>query len=151
MLREQIKTELVAAMKAKDEGKTSVLRLINSSIKDKDIAARPAGKTDGISDDEILQLLQSMIKQRKESIELYEKGNRADLVAKEKAEIDVISSFLPAQMDDAAIEAAIKQIIQETGASSMKDMGKVMGSLRSKYAGQMDFGKASGMIKGLLN
>lgn len=150
MLREQIKTELVAAMKAKDEGKTSVLRLINSSIKDKDIAARPAGKTDGISDDEILQLLQSMIKQRKESIELYEKGNRADLVTKEKAEIDVISSFLPAQMDDAAIEAAIKQVIQETGASSMKDMGKVMGSLRSKYAGQMDFGKASGMIKGLL-
>ena len=150
MLREQIKTELVAAMKAKDEGKTSVLRLINSSIKDKDIAARPAGKTDGISDDEILQLLQSMIKQRKESIELYEKGNRADLVAKEKAEIDVISSFLPAQMDDAAIEAAIKQIIQETGASSMKDMGKVMGCLRGKYAGQMDFGKASGMIKGLL-
>lgn len=150
MLREQIKTELVAAMKAKDEGKTSVLRLINSSIKDKDIAARPAGKTDGISDDEILQLLQSMIKQRKESIELYEKGNRADLVAKEKAEIDVISSFLPAQMDDATIEAAIKQIIRETGASSMKDMGKVMGSLRGKYAGQMDFGKASGMIKGLL-
>lgn len=151
MLREKIKTELVAAMKAKDEGKTSVLRLINSSIKDKDIAARPAGKTDGISDDEILQLLQSMIKQRKESIELYEKGNRADLVAKEKAEIDVISSFLPAQMDDAAIEAAIKQVIQETGASSMKDMGKVMGSLRGKYAGQMDFGKASGMIKGLLS
>lgn len=150
MLRKKIKTELVAAMKAKDEGKTSVLRLINSSIKDKDIAARPAGKTDGISDDEILQLLQSMIKQRKESIELYEKGNRADLVAKEKAEIDVISSFLPAQMDDAAIEAAIKQVIQETGASSMKDMGKVMGSLRGKYAGQMDFGKASGMIKGLL-
>ena len=150
MLREKIKTELVAAMKAKDEGKTSVLRLINSSIKDKDIAARPAGKTNGISDDEILQLLQSMIKQRKESIELYEKGNRADLVAKEKAEIDVISSFLPAQMDDAAIEAAIKQVIQETGASSMKDMGKVMGSLRGKYAGQMDFGKASGMIKGLL-
>lgn len=150
MLREKIKTELVAAMKAKDEGKTSVLRLINSSIKDKDIAARPAGKADGISDNEILQLLQSMIKQRKESIELYEKGNRADLVAKEKAEIDVISSFLPAQMDDAAIEAAIKQVIQETGASSMKDMGKVMGSLRGKYAGQMDFGKASGMIKGLL-
>ena len=150
MLFRSIKTELVAAMKAKDEGKTSVLRLINSSIKDKDIAARPAGKTDGISDDEILQLLQSMIKQRKESIELYEKGNRADLVAKEKAEIDVISSFLPAQMDDAAIEAAIKQVIQETGASSMKDMGKVMGSLRGKYAGQMDFGKASGMIKGLL-
>lgn len=150
MLREKIKTELVAAMKAKDESKTSVLRLINSSIKDKDIAARPAGKADGISDDEILQLLQSMIKQRKESIDLYEKGNRADLVAKEKAEIDVISSFLPAQMDDAAIEAAIKQVIQETGASSMKDMGKVMGSLRGKYAGQMDFGKASDMIKGLL-
>ncbi len=151
MLREQIKTELVTAMKAKDEAKTSVLRMINSSIKDKDIAARPAGKTDGITDDEILQLLQSMIKQRKESIDMYEKGNRADLVAKEKAEINVIAAFLPAQMDDAAIENAIKQIIQETGAASMKDMGKVMGGLRAKYAGQMDFGKASAMIKGLLS
>ncbi len=151
MLREKIKTELVAAMKAKDEAKTSVLRLINSSIKDKDIAARPSGKTDGITDDEILQLLQSMIKQRKESIELYEKGNRADLVSKEKAEIEVISSFLPAQMNDEEIEAAIKQIISQTGATSMKDMGKVMGSLRSQYAGQMDFGKASSLIKGLLS
>lgn len=150
MLREKIKAELVAAMKSKDEAKTSVLRLINASIKDKDIAARPAGKMDGISDDEVLGLFQSMIKQRRESIELYEKGNRPDLVAKEQAEVDIIKSFMPAQMDDAAVTAAIKDIIAQTGAVGMKDMGKVMGALRGKYAGQMDFGKASAIIKGLL-
>ena len=150
MLRESIKNQLVAALKEHDEAKVSILRLINAAIKDKDIAARPAGKTDGISDADILQLLQSMIKQRKESVELYEKGGRADLVEKEKKEIELISSFLPAQMDDEAIKAAIQEAIAATGASSMKDMGKVMGALRAKYAGQMDFGKASGLIKSLL-
>ncbi len=151
MLRERIKTELVSAMKAKDDLKTSVIRLINSSIKDKDIAARPSGKMDGISDADILQLLQSMIKQRKESIELYQKGNRSDLVKKEQNEIEIISSFLPAQMDETEIETKIKSIIQETNATSMKDMGKIMGLLREKYAGRMDFGKASVIIKGLLS
>ena len=135
-------------MKAKDEAKTSILRMINATIKDKDIAARPSGKTDGITDDEILGVLQSMIKQRKESIELYEKGGREDLVAKEKAEIDIITTFLPEQMDDDAIKAAIDAVIAETGATSIKDMGKVMGALKAKYAGQMDFSKASAMIKG---
>ena len=148
MLREQIKSELVAAMKAKDEAKTSILRMINATIKDKDIAARPSGKMNGISDEEILGVLQSMIKQRKESIEMYEKGGRSDLVAKEKAEIDTIMSFLPAQMDEAQIKAAIQAAIAETGAVSIKDMGKVMGALKAKYAGQMDFGKASALIKG---
>ena len=151
MLRERIKTELVSAMKAKDDLKTSVIRLINSSIKDKDIAARPSGKMDGISDADILQLLQSMIKQRKESIELYQKGNRSDLVKKEQNEIEIISSFLPAQMGETEIETKIKSIIQETNATSMKDMGKIMGLLREKYAGRMDFGKASVIIKGLLS
>ena len=150
MLRDQIKTELVAAMKAKDEAKVSTLRMIGATLKDKDIAARPSGKTDGISDDEILSMFQTMIKQRRESIELYEKGGRADLADKEKKEIEIISAFLPAQMDEEAVKAAIEAEIQACGATSMKDMGKVMGSLRAKYAGQMDFGKASGMIKSLL-
>ena len=150
MLRDQIKSELVAAMKAKDEAKVSTLRMIGATLKDKDIAARPSGKTDGISDDEILSMFQTMIKQRKESIELYEKGGRADLAEKEKTEIEIISAFLPAQMDDEAIKSAIEFEIQAVGASSIKDMGKVMGALRSKYAGQMDFGKASGIIKSML-
>lgn len=150
MLRGKIKAELVAAMKAKDEAKVSTLRMIGAALKDKDIAARPSGKMDGISDDEILSMFQSMIKQRKESVELYEKGGRADLADKEKKEIELISSFLPAQMDDEAIKAAIQEVIIATGAASIKDMGKVMGALRAKYAGQMDFGKASGLIKSLL-
>ena len=150
MLREQIKSELVAAMKAKDEAKVSTLRMIGATLKDKDIAARPSGKTDGISDDEILSMFQTMIKQRRESIELYEKGGRSDLADKEKKEIEIISAFLPAQMDDEAVKSAIEAEIQAVGASSMKDMGKVMGALRAKYAGQMDFGKASGIIKSLL-
>ena len=124
--------------------------MIGATLKDKDIAARPSGKTDGISDDEILSMFQTMIKQRKESIELYEKGGRSDLVAKEKAEIEIISSFLPEQMDDDAVKVAIETCIKEVGASSIKDMGKVMGALKAKYAGQMDFGKASGLIKSLL-
>ncbi len=150
MLRDEIKSQLVAAMKEKDEAKVSTLRMIGATLKDKDIAARPSGKTDGISDDEILSMFQTMIKQRRESIELYEKGGRADLAEKEKKEIEIISAFLPAQLDDEAVKAAIQETIAATGASSIKDMGKVMGALRAKYAGQMDFGKASGMIKSLL-
>ena len=150
MLRESIKNQLVVALKEHDEAKVSILRLINAAIKDKDIAARPAGKADGISDTDILQLLQSMIKQRKESIEMYEKGGRADLVAKEQAEVNVIASFLPKQMDEDAMRTAIKAVIAQTGAASMKDMGKVMGALRAQYAGQMDFGRASALIKELL-
>lgn len=148
MLREKIKSEMIDAMKAHNDAKTSILRMINSSIKDKDIAARP--KADAISDDEILSLLQSMIKQRKESIELYKQGGRDDLVAKETAEVEIIQSFLPAQLSDEEIQKAAQEAIAETGASSMKDMGAVMAILRGKYAGQMDFAKASAVIKGLL-
>lgn len=149
MIREQIKSKLIESMKAKDEKVTGTLRLINAAIKDKDIEARPKGITE-IDDTAILSLLQSMIKQRKESIDMYQKGGRADLVVNEQSEIDVIQSFLPKQMTDEEIKSAIETIISETGASSVKDMGKVMGVLKSKYAGQLDMGKASALIKGLL-
>ena len=150
MIREQIKTKLVEAMKAKDEKTTGTLRLINAAIKDKDIEARPKGITDGIDDNAILSLLQSMIKQRRESIDMYTKGGRDDLVAGEQAEIDVIQMFLPKQMSEEEVKSAIQQIVTETGASSIKDMGKVMGVLKSKYAGQLDMGKASALIKSIL-
>lgn len=150
MLRDEIKNALVEAMKSKDAAKVNTLRLVQAAIKQKDIDARTKGVMDGVDDATVLSLLQTMIKQRKESIEMYQKGNRADLVAHEQAEIDVIQVFLPKQMDEAAMTEAIKAVIAETGASSIKDMGKVMGALRAKYAGQMDFGVASGLIKTLL-
>ncbi len=147
MIRERIKEETKQAMLAHDSEKLSTLRLISAALKDKDIAARPAGKTDGISDEEILSLLQSMIKQRNESIEMYKKGARQDLVDKEQAEINVIQSFLPQQLSDEETARIVVETIQAVGASSMKDMGKVMGSLRGKYVGTMDFAKASALIK----
>ena len=150
MIREQIKSKLIEAMKSKDEKTTATLRLMNAAIKDKDIDARSKGNMDGIDDAGVLSLLQTMIKQRRESIAMYEKGGRADLVAAEQGEIDIIQSFLPKQMSDEEIKAAIQAIIAQTGASSIKDMGKVMGALRAKYAGQMDMGKASGLIKAAL-
>lgn len=149
MIREQIKSKLVEAMKAKNDKMTGTLRLINAAIKDKDIEARPKGITE-IDDSAILSLLQSMIKQRKESIDMYQKGGRMDLAENEQAEIDVIQMFLPKQMSDEEVTSAIKTIIEEIGATSIKDMGKVMGVLKSKYAGQLDMGKASTLIKGLL-
>ena len=150
MIREQIKSKLVEAMKAKDEKTTGTLRLINAAIKDKDIDARSKGNMDGIDDTGVLSLLQTMIKQRRESIDMYTKGGRSDLVASEQAEIDVIQSFLPKQMSDEEVKAAIQAIVAQTGASSIKDMGKVMGALKAKYAGQLDMGKASGLIKTIL-
>lgn len=151
MIREELKKQLIDAMKSKDDKKTATIRLINAAIKQKDIEARPSGKTDGIDDGAILSLMQSMIKQRKESIDMYQKGGRADLAAIEQSEIDIIQSFLPKQMDDIQIKAAIADTIAQTGAASIKDMGKVMGALRAKYAGQMDFAIASGLIKEALN
>lgn len=147
MIRDELKKQLVEAMKAKDDKKTATIRLINAAIKQKDIEVRPSGKVDGIDDAAVLSLMQSMIKQRKESIDMYTKGNRPELAAAEQAEIDIIQSFLPKQMDMLQMKAAIAQVIADTGAASVKDMGKVMGALRSKYAGQMDFGVASGLIK----
>lgn len=150
MLREEIKKELVAAMKEKNESKTATLRLINAAIKDKDIEARPKGNTNGIDDNAILSLLQSMIKQRKESIEMYKQGNRVDLAEKEQAEIDVIATFLPKQLSESEMKEKIQAVINSTGATSIKDMGKVMGALKAQYAGQMDFAAASNLIKQLL-
>jgi uncharacterized protein YqeY len=149
MLRDDINNALKDAMKAKDERKVSTLRMVNSALKNADIEARGTGKPP-LGDAETLALLQKMIKQRQESVELYQKGGRADLVKQEQEEIGIISAYLPAQMSDDAVKAAIADAIAETGAAGMKDMGKVIGVLRGKYAGQMDFGKASALVKGML-
>ena len=150
MLRESINKALTEAMKAKNERTVSTLRMVNSSLKNADIEARGQSKPP-LSDADVLSLLQKMIKQRQESVELYEKGGRAELAAQEREEIGIISSYLPKQMSDDEINAAIKSAIAETGAAGMKDMGKVIGVLRGKYAGQMDFGKASGLVKAALS
>ena len=141
MLRDAINNAVKEAMKAKQELKLSTLRMMNSTIKNADIDARGQGKPP-LSDDDLLGVLQKMIKQRQESVELYEKGGRAELAAQEREEIAVITAYLPKQMSEDDVKAAIAAAIKETGAASMKDMGKVIGSLRAKYAGQMDFGKA---------
>ena len=149
MLRENINTAVKEAMKAKEERKLSTLRMVNSAIKNADIEARGQGKPQ-LSDEDILGLLQKMIKQRQESVELYDKGGRAELAAQEREEIAVISAYLPKQMSEDEVKAAISAVIAETGAAGMKDMGKVIGALKAKYAGQMDFGRASGLVKAAL-
>ncbi|AWM86321.1 GatB/YqeY domain-containing protein [Microvirga sp. 17 mud 1-3] len=149
MLRERFTADMKEAMKAGDKPRLGAIRLIQAALKDKDIEARGAGKGQA-TDEEILALLQKMIKQRQESITMYEQGGRAELAAQEKAEAEVISSYLPKQMDEAEVKAAIEAAIAETGAASMKDMGKVVGLLRGKYAGRMDFAKASGLVKEML-
>jgi hypothetical protein len=149
MLRDDINNAVKEAMKAKAERKLSTLRMVNSSIKNADIEARGQGKQP-LSDEDILGLLQKMIKQRQESVELYDKGGRAELAAQEREEIAVISAYLPKQMSDDEVKAAIAATITDTGAAGMKDMGKVIGALKAKYAGQMDFGKASGLVKAAL-
>ena len=151
MIREQLKKALIEALKNKDEKKTATIRLINAAIKDKDIEARPKGITDGIDDTAVMSLLQSMVKQRKESIEMYKQGHGEDVIASEQAEIDIINQFLPQQMSEEETKQAITAVIQETGATSIKDMGKVMGGLKAKYAGKMDFSTASQLIKALLS
>ena len=149
MLRDDINNALKDAMKAGDARRVSTLRLINATLKNADIEARGAGKPP-LGDAETLPLLQKMIKQRQESVELYQKGARADLVKQEQEEIAIISGYLPKQMSDDEVKAAIEAAVKETGAAGMKDMGKVIGVLRAKYAGQMDFGKASGLVKAAL-
>jgi hypothetical protein len=136
-------------MKAKEERKLSTLRMVNSTIKNADIAARGEGKPP-LGDADLLSVLQKMIKQRQESVELYDKGGRAELAAQEREEIAIISVYLPKQMSEADMNAAIASAIADTGAAGMKDMGKVVGVLKAKYAGQMDFGKASGLVKAAL-
>jgi len=147
MLRSGLNDALKTAMRERDAATVSTLRLILAALKDRDIAARPKGNSAGIGDDEILGMLQGMIKQRRESIALYEKGGRADLVDKETQEIVVIERFLPKQMDESAMAQAIAALVKELGAASVKDMGRVMGELKARYSGQMDFAKASGLVK----
>ena len=149
MLRDDINNALKDAMKARDERRVSTLRLINSSLKNADIEARGQNKGP-LGDDELLALLAKMIKQRQESIELYEKGGRAELAQQERDEIAIIAAYLPKQMSDAEVQAAVTQAIAESGATSMKDMGKVIAALRGRYAGRMDFGKVSPLVKELL-
>lgn len=151
MIRNHITESLKQAMIAKDEKATSAIRMINAAIKQKDIdVARPKG-LERISDDDVLALLQNMIKSRRESIALYKQGGRQELADKEQAEITIIEKFLPAQMDDAQIAAAIKSIIASTGAAGIKDMGKVMAVLKTDYAGKMDMGKAGAAVKTALS
>ena len=148
-MRQTIGDALKTAQKAKDGERVSTLRLINAAIQTRDIENRGAGK-EPASDDEVLQILAKMVKQREESAKAFEDGKRPELAAKERAEIVLIREFMPKQMDDAEAEAAIATVIAETGAAGVRDMGKVMAALREKFAGQMDFGKASGTVKRLL-
>jgi uncharacterized protein YqeY len=147
-MREKITADLKTAMKAGDRAKVDALRLINAALKDKDIEARGAGKT--LSEDDVLALLQKMIKSRQESLDIYEKNNRPELADKERFEIATISSYLPSQMSEAEVAEAIKAAVAELGATSIKDMGKVVATLKAKYAGRMDFGKASAVVKAAL-
>jgi len=147
-MREKINQDLKDAMKARDSAKVDALRMINAALKDKDIEARGAGKT--LSEDDVLALLQKMIKSRQESLEIYEKAGRADLAEKEKGEIAVISAYLPQQLSEAEVAEAVKAAIADVGAASIKDMGKVVAALKAKYAGRMDFAKASAAVKAAL-
>ena len=149
MLRERFTTEMKDAMRAGDKRRLGTVRLIQAALKDKDIEARGAGKGQA-TDEEILGLLQKMIKQRQESVAIYAQAGRQELADQEQAEIAVIQGFLPQQLGEAETRAAVEAAIAETGAASMKDMGKVVGALRAKYAGRMDFGKASGLVKEML-
>jgi uncharacterized protein YqeY len=151
MVRERLNKELKKSMLAKEQCATATLRLILAALKDRDIAGRSKGQSDGIGEAEILSMLQTMIKQRRESIEMYTKGGREELAKRESEEIEVIERFLPAQMNDAAIEAAIGKTVKSVGASGLKEMGKVMAALREDYAGQMDFAKAAAIAKKLLS
>lgn len=147
MLRDRLRQSLTTALKDRDANAVATLRLILAALKDRDIAARSTGNPDGIDDDAILALLQTMIKQRRESISFYEKGERQDLVAREQDEIQVIEGFLPRQLGDDEIQSAVVSTLSELDAKSIKDMGRVMATLRTNYAGQMDFGKASAVVK----
>jgi uncharacterized protein YqeY len=150
MLRDELSAALKDAMKSRNAERLSTVRLIQAAVKDRDIANRGVGKEEA-SDDEILQILAKMVKQRDESAKIYEENARPELAAKERAEIKVVQDFMPKQLSDSDVRANISAIIAETGAAGPKDMGKVMAVLKERYAGQMDFSKASGAVKELLN
>jgi uncharacterized protein YqeY len=150
VLRDAINNAMKVAMKARDERRVSTLRMMNAAIKNADIEARGQGK-EPLNEADLMSLFQKMIKQRQESAELYEKGGRAELAQQEKGEIEIISAYLPQQMSDVEAGAAISAVLQEINAETMKDMGRAMAALRERFAGKMDFGKASGKIKELLS
>ena len=146
-MQEQFSEALKAAVKNQDKVRISTLRLITAAIKDRDIAARTADNRDGVSDDEILEILAKMVKQRQESAATYEQAGRLELAEQERSEIIVIEEFMPRQLDEEEMAAAVTAVIEAQAASSLKDMGKVMGALKSQYTGQMDFGKAGALVK----
>ena len=150
MLRSRLTEALKTAMKAKDERAVSTVRMILAKLKERDIEVRPKGNPQGISDAEMVAMMQDMIKQRRESIELYEKGRRPELAQKEREEIAVIESFMPRQLSEEEMGQAIREVIGEVGAKEAKDMGRVMAKLRERYAGTMDFAKASGVVRAQL-
>jgi uncharacterized protein YqeY len=150
MMREKLTESMKEAMKAKDSRRLSTVRLIQSAVKDRDIANRGVGK-DAATDDEILQILQKMVKQREESAKIYEDAGRAELASQEREDIDVLKTFMPEQLSDEKVGEIVAAVVAEIGAAGMKDMGKVMAILRERYAGQMDFAKASGVIKAKLS
>ena len=150
-LREQINDSVKEAMKAKDAKRLGTLRLVNAAIKDRDIAARTADSRDLLGDDELLGLLAKMIKQREDSVAAFDAGNRPEMAQNERDEIALIREFMPRQMDAAEAKVAIAKVIADVGAASIKDMGKVMAAMKEKYAGQMDFARASAIVKDILS
>lgn len=148
-MRDRINTALKEATKAQQKRRMSTLRLINAAIKDRDIAARGAGK-DGVSDEDVLQILAKMIKQREESAATYEQAGRLDLCEQEREEIEIISGFMPHRMDDGEMESACRRVVSDIGAAGLRDMGKCMNTLKERYPGQIDFGRASKVVKDIL-
>jgi uncharacterized protein YqeY len=147
MLRQKLNDALKEALKGRDQRSVSTLRLVLAQLKDRDIAARPSGNTAGIGEGEIVDMLHKMVKQRQESIALYKQGNRPDLVQQEEEEITVIERFMPKQLDETETAAAIEGALAETGAATIRDMGKVMARLKENFAGRMDFAKAGALVK----
>lgn len=146
-LRARINAAIKQAMRDKASARLSTLRLINAAIKDRDIAARAEGVEDGVGDEEVLAILAKMAKQRRESARSYEEGGRLDLAERELAEIEVIEEFLPRKLSDKEVAKAVDAAVEETGANSIRDMGRVMGALKARYSGQMDFGAVGAMVK----
>jgi uncharacterized protein YqeY len=150
-LRTRINTSIKQAMREKDSARLSTLRLVNAAIKDRDIAVRGDGYEQGVGDDEVLGILDKMVKQRKDTAKTYEEGGRLDLAEREQSEIEVIEEFLPRKLSDDEVAKAVDKALVDTGASSIRDMGRVMGALKAKYSGQMDFGAAGPMVKDRLS
>lgn len=149
MIRQTLSEALKVALKAQEKRRTSTLRLINAAIQDRDIAARGSGK-DPVSDEEILQILAKMVRQREESAKAFEEGNRLELAEQERQEIEIVREFLPRQMGEADVHDACRQVIADVGADGLRDMGRCMSALKEKFPGKMDFGKASGIVKSML-